>query len=303
MGIRTGVIRFNVKDRGRRFRGQDRNFDTAALAALINGGEVQERVKNGDMLGYWGHWPRVKFGLDVSEGTIVGGKQVNIEPAVRTTHLKAYPDGTIEHESEFLDTAPGRLAGRVWASKAGGWSSAINAPRRGSMQVPSSFHGFDYVLEPNYTANRGYAMDSAGNRIDPDGMDEADQMVLDEVGQYNALMESTTALLDRQQADYDRLAETLDSVLSENHDLRGALAKVPREAKDKNPVPPAPKQSRAQVLDAVKQTAISAADSRFAEADDFKRASLEGIEDVTPSRAEEPKSAAETWLQKRFGSR
>ena len=303
MGIKTGVIRFNVRDRGRRFRGVDRNFDTVALADLINGGEVQERVKNGDMLGYWGHWPRVKFGLDVSEGTMVGGKPVHIEPAVRTTHLKAYPDGTIEHESEFLDTAPGRLAGRVWSSKAGGWSSAINAPRRGSMQVPSSFHGFDYVLEPNFTANRGYALDSTGYRIDPDGMDEADQMVLDEVGQYTALVESTTVLLDRQQADYDRLAETFDAVMAENNDLRGMLAKVPRATSADAPAPAPKKPTRAEVLDAVKQMAVQAGDSRFADADNFKRVSLEGIEDVADDRAEEPKSAAEKWIQKRFGTR
>jgi len=303
MGIKTGVIRFNVKDRGRRFRGQDRNFDTAALAALINGGEVQERVKHGDMLGYYGHWPRVRFGLNVQEGMVVAGKSVHLEPAIRTTAIRAYPDGTIEHESEFLDTAPGRLAARLYASKVGGFSSAINAPRRGSMQVPQDFEGFDFVLEPNFTANRGYALDSAGNRIDPEGLDEADQMVLDEVGQYTALVESTTVLLDRQQADYDRLAETLDAVMAENNEFRGMLAKVPREAKAEKPVPPAPKPTRAEVLDAVKQTAISAAESRFAEADDFRRASLEGIEDIAPGRAEEPKSAAETWLQKRFNTR
>ena len=302
MGIKTGVIRFNVKDRGRRFRGMDRNFDTVSLAELLNGDEVQEKVRNGDMLGYWGHWPRVKFGLDVSEGTIVGGKPVHIEPAVRTTYLRAWPDGTVEHESEFLDTAPGRLSGRVYASKAGGWSSAINAPRRGSMQVPSSFHGFDYVLEPNFTANRGYALDSAGNRIDPEGLDEADQMVLDEVSQYTALVESTTALLDRQQADYDRLAETLDAVMSENHELQGMLAKVPRPAKTE-PAEARKRPTRQEVLDAVGQTTIKAADSRFADAENFGLMRLEGVEDENPAQAQEPPTAAEAWLQRRFGTR
>ena len=304
MGIKTGVIRFNVRDRGRRFRGQDRNFDTVALADLINGPEVQERVENGDMLGYWGHWPRVKFGMDVSEGTMVGGKPVHIEPAVRTTYLKAFPDGTIEHESEFLDTAPGRLAGRVWSSKAGGWSSAINAPRRGSLQVPTSFHGFDYVLEPNFTTNRGYALDSAGNRIETDGLDEAELMVLDEVGQYTALVESTTQMLDRMQADYDRLAETLDSVMAENAQLISERAKVPRGTKADVPAPKpdaAPEPTRQAALDAVGKTAISASESRFADADAFKRAKLEMSKDPQADRSDEPKTAAESWLAQRFG--
>lgn len=311
MGTKTGLIRFNVKDRGRRHRGQDRNFDTAALAALINGGVVQEQVKNGDLVGYYGHWPRVRFGMDVQEGTIVGGKAVHLEPAIRTTSLRAYPDGTIEHEAEFLDTAPGRLAERLYGSKAGGFSSAITAPRVGAAQVPTGFHGFDYVLEPNYTANRGYALDSAGNRVEAGDLDEEQVAVLDEVGQYAAMVESTVSLLERAQAEYDRLAETLDAVMSENADMAGQLAKVAREPRAPKPEPEATPAAaavvvpepvdRAAVLDDARQRGVPAARSRFADADQFIRATLVPVE--ATDETEGVATAADRVLDRILGNR
>lgn len=219
MGMKTDLIRYNVRDRGRKHRGQDRNFDTAALARLVNGGEVQERIASGDMLGYYGHWPRVKFGLNVPEGAIVGGKAVHIEPAVRVLKAKAFEDGTIEHQIEFLDTAPGRLAERVYRTKAGGFSSVIRAPSRGSVQVPVEFHGFDFVHEPNYATNRGYALDSVGVFC-LDDLSEEDAVVLDAAEQYNALMASTEALLDRVQAEYEQQADVLIALQEEGVELQ-----------------------------------------------------------------------------------
>ncbi len=323
MGMKTEVIRFNVRERGRRYRGQDRNFDTAALAALVNGPEVQERVKNGDLLGYYGHWPRVKFGLDVQEGALVGGKPVHLEPAIRTTSIKAYPDGTIEHQAEFLDTAPGRLAQRLYQSKTGGFSSAINAPRRGSTQVPNGFYGFDYVLEPNYTGNRGYALDSAGNRIDREELDESEVEVLDAVEEYTGMVQATTAMLDRVQADYDRQAEVLLALQEENveyqtkiaqlqaaldsarDDLVKAMALAPAQA-GADPVqavgqPPAP----AEVLDDAKARGIPVSRSRFADAEDFlnQKTSLAGFEKGEDDRDAEKPTAAERYFGRAFGYR
>lgn len=318
MGIKTGVIRFNVKDRGRRFRGQDRNFDTVAMAKLINSGEVQEKVKHGDMLGYYGHWARVKFGLDVGEGGLVKGKQIQIEPAIRTISLKAYDDGTIEHETEFLDTAPGRLAARLYNSKAGGFSSAINAPRRGSMQVPQSFHGFDYVLEPNFTGNRGYALDSAGNRIETEGLSEDELAILDDVGQYNSLVEATNAVLDQVQAEFDRQAEVVILQQQENVELQSEIARLQvaldsvkaEAAKAKaelaaiavpEVVPETPAPSREEVLDAAKAMTLDAAESRFARADEFAHAELTSYEEPKVEREETLDTAADRHIERRFG--
>lgn len=159
----TDTITFNVRERGRVARGKDRNFDTVALASLINGAAVQEKVKHGDMVGYYGHWPRLKFGMEPAEGGIVDGKVVAVEPAIRIVELKAESDGTIRHRTEFLNTPGGVLAKALYDSKTGGFSSAIVTAPNTSPGVPIGFYGFDYVLEPNYTFNRGHklVLDSA----------------------------------------------------------------------------------------------------------------------------------------------
>ena len=311
MGFKTERIRFNVKDRGRRFRGQDRNFDTVALARVINSPEVQERVKNRDLVGYWGHWPRVKFGLEPGEAAVVKGKVVNLEPAIVTTYLKAHEDGTIEHESEFLDTAPGRIAYRQYASRVGGFSSAINAPRRGSMQVPESFHGFDYVKEPNYTVNRGYTLDSAGNRIEPDDLDDDERAVLDEVGQYTELVESTAAVLDRVQAEYDLQASVLTQVHEECNELRSQVARLQEQLRQRpkqqvavvDSVPKEPEQpepTREQVLDSARKAGKPLEASRFASADAFIDKRLERYEAQHQEEKPAP-TAADRYLDRAFG--
>ena len=143
------LIRYNLKERGRQYRGQERNFNIPAIVESINGPATQERVANRDMLGYFGHWPRIRFGMDPREGGIAEGKAHALEPALVTVKLKAYDDGTIEHQSEFLDTNTGALASRMYANRVGGFSSAIDGRA-------NEIYGFDYVNEPNYSTNRGY---------------------------------------------------------------------------------------------------------------------------------------------------
>lgn len=280
MGTRTGIIRFNVRERGRKHRGQDRNFDTAALAALINGGEVQERVKNRDLRGYYGHWPRVRFGMDPGEGAILDGRHVSIEPAIVTTSLKAHPDGTIEHEAEFLDTPSGRLAERLFKSRAGGFSSAIDIKPLGAKQLPVGFYGFDYVLEPNFTQNRGYALDSASDET---------LSLMDDVNAYTGLIDSTNKILDQLQADYDRMAQAFDAVLTENNDLMGQLAKMKAQAREK------PKAA----MDDCTSVVMGSRTSRFDGADSFKAAPLAGFE--KPKEDEPVETAADRHLERRFG--
>lgn len=276
MGSKTGIIKFNVTDRGRKFRGQDRAFDTVALAELINSGAVQEQVKHGDMLGYYGHWPRIKFGMNPIEGGIIDGKQVPLEPALRTVHLKAYPDGTIEHEGEFLDTSSGKLAERLYRSKAGGFSSAIDVKNAGSRQIPRGFYGFDYVLEPNFTANRGYA-------VALDGV--FDSAVFDEVAEYNVLLDSTNRILDQIQADYDLIAQTAARLEEENIELMSMLAK----RSDKTEV----------VLDSLTQVIYGNRHSKFDSADEFLHRDLPKFDEPQPEP--ETKTAADTYLSRRFG--
>ena len=224
MGRKTGIIKFNLADRMRKHRGQERNFDLDAAVRLINGGPVQERVKHGDMVGYYGHWPRVKFGLDPEEGGFLEGKQISLEPAVRTVHLKAFPDGTVEHEQEFLDTASGKVAERVYGSNAYGFSSAMDSRRLGGKTVPTGFFGFDFVREPNYTQNRGYAMALDGV------MDEGD--VLDAVAERDALFDEVNKLLDSAAQDAERTLQVVERLSLENEQLYGMLMKYETAPKE-----------------------------------------------------------------------
>lgn len=217
MGIKTGRIRYNLTQRGREHIGKDRKFDLRAMAALVNSPAVQERVKNRDLLGYYGHHIRMRFGLTPPEWVVVDGKQINIEPAIVTTHLSADENGNIEHETEFLDTAAGKIAARLYDSRTGGFSSAIHATPRGNFDVPTIFAGFDYVFEPNFTTNRGYQFDSTGMSGD---------MVFDSVmAEWNQSNAAMVAIYDSLQADHTRAMETLAKLQEENEELLSLLAR------------------------------------------------------------------------------
>ena len=230
--MKTGIIKFNVHKRGRQHRGQERKFDAVALADVVNGGEVQERVKNRDLVGYFGHWPRVMFGMNPGEGGIYDGRQITLEPAITTTVLRASLDGTIEHEAEFLDTAPGRTAKRLFSSKAGGFSSAINCREIAGKDVPVGFYGFDYVMEPNFTENRGYALDGVFDGI-YDGVQAGSQsqggLVLDSaMRESQATIKVLDGLYTALQGDYDRLAGALARTQQENEELVRLFARDPQ---------------------------------------------------------------------------
>ncbi|WP_313453347.1 hypothetical protein [Stutzerimonas nitrititolerans] len=277
MGIKTGIIKYNLADRLRKHRGQERTFDLVAAERLLNGAAVQERIKHGDMTGYFGHWPRVQFGLDPVEGGFVNGKQVSLEPALRTTYLKAHPDGTVEHEVEFLDTDSGKIAQRIYGSKAYGFSSAIDTKRLGSVQVPIGFFGFDFVKEPNFSANRGYA-------VALDGVFDSED-VLDAVSERNAMFEAMNVVLDDAQGALERTQATLDRVLQENEELYSMLAK-----RDRAPTEVA--------LDGCMDLIGGSKRSRLDRADEFLDLELVGFE--KPERGPSPSKVADKAINRHF---
>lgn len=116
--MQTNVITYNLKERGRQYRGKERHFNIRAIVAAINGPACQERVRNRDMQGYYGHWPRIKFGLNPAEGGLDGGK-----PAPRRTgprHHVAARARRRHHRApaEFLDTDSGQVASCMPAAPA-----------------------------------------------------------------------------------------------------------------------------------------------------------------------------------------
>lgn len=159
--MRTGVIRYNITNRNRKYSGQPRNFNLSKVVSLINSDSVQEMVQKGDMIGYLGHGVRSEFGLMPQEMGMTANTEgklqlIPIEPCIRTISIKAYDDGTIEHQAEFIDNQFGRTAWEWFKNKLGGFSSVFSP----TTENPTGFYGFDYVRIPNYDSNRGYVADS-----------------------------------------------------------------------------------------------------------------------------------------------
>lgn len=205
--MQTKVITYNLKDRGRQYRGKERNFNIRAICDAINGPACQERVKSRDMVGYYGHWPRIKFGMNPAEGGMDAGRPSLVEPALVTTLLRAHPDGTIEHQAEFLSNDPGQVAAKLYSGRVGGFSSAIDQHR-------PEFFGFDYVLEPNYSTNRGYTLDDVRDMT----LDDIEAAIYDE--QLRGVMR----LLDSANDERDRASEVIESLRAENEQLLSMLA-------------------------------------------------------------------------------
>jgi hypothetical protein len=281
----TDSITYNVRERGRKFRGVERNFDTAVLAKVINGPDVQERVKHGDMLGYFGHWPRVKFGMQPQEGAIVDGKAVALPVAIRTLDLKADTDGTITHRAEFLDTEAGHVAEGLYKSKAGGFSSAIDALPRTSPAIARGFYGFDYVLEPNYTTNRGHKvlLDSAGVEVAAmlDGLLEQAAREQDEMA----------AMFDSLHGQHLDALTTLERVSQENEELLEMVARLTGKKKG-------------EVLDSIAlehvapELVLPADPNRWTQ---FRDAALQPLAELPKARG--PETADSRYAQNRYGVR
>jgi hypothetical protein len=213
--LETEIIRFSLAKQGRKHTGKKRCYDTARLAQTINSPRVQERVKAGDMQGYYGHWPRIKFGLNPAEGGIdpATGRVVTVEPAFRTTYLRADTDGTVEHRALFLDNGPGKLAARLYQNKTGGFSGVID-------QITPDFYGFDYVLEPNFLGNRGWEVSLDGAALKDMAVALDDAAAFD----YRQHVQSTLLLLDSVQKQYDALLKNHAAALAENEVYRSLLA-------------------------------------------------------------------------------
>lgn len=208
--METPLITYNLTDRERSYTGNERNFNLKQIAKVINSPETQERVKLRDMLGYYGHWARTRFGMYPNEGDAVQ----QIEPAIVTTFLEADDDGTIRHKAEFLGTKAGRIAEQLFKSRTGGFSSAID-------EAKPAFFGFDYVLAPNFSKNRGYelALDSVGKH-------ELKAVTLDDmiIAESNEQIDDLLSTITNLNAANSLALDSLNRLTEENEELLSMLA-------------------------------------------------------------------------------
>lgn len=158
---RTKIITYNLHER-ERITGIDRSdVDMQTLINHINSPETQELVKSGDLLGYYGHETRARFGLYPVDSFInEDGETIRIEPAFKTILLKSDVDGNVTTQHEFLTTGAGEYAYNLYKSKTGGFSTAVARIKNRLKNIYEivALGGFDYVLKPNYNSNRGEGM-------------------------------------------------------------------------------------------------------------------------------------------------
>ncbi len=169
----TKAITYNLAERGRKHNGQDRNdVDIRSVINAINSEQVQELVQSGDLMGYYGHEIRQRFGMNPPDTWVnPKGETVIITPAIRTISLNADNNGNVTAKHEFLDTDSGNYALRLYKANTGGFSSVIPRTRKANLYHATGFAGYDYVLQPNYATNKGNAqLDSIINGIYLDDM-------------------------------------------------------------------------------------------------------------------------------------
>jgi hypothetical protein len=88
-------------------------------------------------------------------------------PSNVTTFFEIDKDGNVDHHQEILfENTPGKVVSGLNKSKVGGFSWAMGGSDGGAHGATrvDSFEGFDYVMNPGFSANRGYVLESAGTK-------------------------------------------------------------------------------------------------------------------------------------------
>lgn len=164
--MKTISASFNLFNEGRQYTGNHRKYVLESVQAMIASPATRERIQLREGLGYLGHGRRQILGKldpgEVEQIRLPSGEMLLVEniPACVTTALTIGDDGTVTHTQELLDTKPGQVAQALNDSKVGGFSWATGGNDGGAFGATrvKSFHGFDYVMNPNFSSNRGYAI-------------------------------------------------------------------------------------------------------------------------------------------------
>jgi len=223
----TIKCRFNLFEEGRKYTGHHRKYILENARNICYAPETREGLRLREKLGYFGHGRRQMAGkVQIAETERVempDGSMAVIEnvPSSVTTFFEIDKAGNVDHHQEVLtETQPGKIVSALNKSKIGGFSWAMGGQDGGphSATRVSSFEGFDYVMNPGFSANRGYILESADSvdmvleGICKSGVDEA------VAGKYleSWKLSAQTYAIELE----DRLAnaEVLESALVENNE-------------------------------------------------------------------------------------
>jgi hypothetical protein len=225
------------------------------------------------------------------EGGMDGGKPITLKPAIRTTFLEADNNGNLTHQTEFLDTQEGKDAYDLYQNKVGGFSAAMTTVPKGVTEIPVSFYGFDYVLEPNFSGNRGYTLQFDSVPNDPILLERFDSIEDDsEVGELIHVFDSVedellyqhhvmADLYRKLKGDYCHVLDSVGALSSQKQQLEQMIDEL--MAKQSQPT----RGSRSPIFIDEKKIA------RFDNAQSFNAMDLAGVElidddEVKAKRAE-----------------
>lgn len=162
---------FNLFKEGRKYTGHHRNYILESAIKTCYAPQTREKMGLREAVGYLGHGRReLARKLSLSEVEAIklpDGSTILTEniPSNVTVAFEVAKDGTVTHSQEILETAPGRVVDGLNSSRVGGFSWAcggFDGGVGGGTKV-TDFHGFDYVMNPGFSANRGYILESAGD--------------------------------------------------------------------------------------------------------------------------------------------
>lgn len=160
---------FNLFQEGRKYTGHHRNYILESAIKTCYAPETREGLKLREKLGYLGHGRReIARKLALSEVETVklpDGSTIITEniPSNVTVAFEVGKDGSVTHSQELLDTEPGKAVSALNSSRVGGFSWACGGADGGPMAATkiTAFQGFDYVMNPGFSANRGYILENA----------------------------------------------------------------------------------------------------------------------------------------------
>lgn len=163
---------FNLFNEGRTYTGHHRKYILESAINTCYAPETREGLRLREQLGYLGHGRRElarKLRLsEVEPIKLPDGSTILTEniPSNVTVFFEVGKDGACEHHQEILETAPGKVVAALNGSRVGGFSWACGGTDGGSLGATRirDFHGFDYVMNPGFSANRGYILENADGK-------------------------------------------------------------------------------------------------------------------------------------------
>ena len=161
--------RYSLFDEGRKYSGNHRKYLLENAKEICYSPATRERIRLREALGYYGHGRRAMAGrMDIGETELTkmpDGSMAIVDnvPSNVTVAFDVSNDGTITHAQEILPTDAGAIVSKLNAGKIGGFSWACPGKDGGRSRptLMTGFSGFDYVLRPGFSGNRGYLLESA----------------------------------------------------------------------------------------------------------------------------------------------